>query len=308
MWTKLSLAISVLAIAEACSPGQLPRAANPSSPSPRKGVVSQEASVPRCSEAIPFEPTYLPDGFGHELYKGMFPAGRPPEDQSSIGGRPGEEQVIVHYRGSDSRAIEIRRPGTLFTELAQGNDTPTIEVLGMETSGFAPIEPGGDEFIVQFHYPPGARPHDWCSWYSLNGYGLSLAELKRVARGLMPIDRCHAYPPPFEAGYLPDGFSHRLRPSAGLFKGTAYPIEGLLGHYRGPHETIHVNFEAKGGPLPYVPADEEPVTVLGEPGTIGTIEGGYAVTFTNGTCGFRMDTYGISRQETLRVGGGLREK
>lgn len=117
--------------------------------------------------------------------QGPFPGRRPPDDLSSLGrGWGRKDQVIVHHRGSDSRAIEIRRPGTLFTELAQRDEASTIEVLGSETSGFAPIEPGGDDFIVQFSHPGTRRPHDWCALYSLNGYGVSLDELKRVAEGL----------------------------------------------------------------------------------------------------------------------------
>lgn len=92
--------------------------------------------------------------------------------------------MIVHYRGPDDRAIEIRRPGTLFVELAQRSDAPTITVIGAETSGFAPIGPGGHDFIVQFRYPPGTGPHQWCSYYSLNEYGVSLEELKKIAEGL----------------------------------------------------------------------------------------------------------------------------
>lgn len=141
-----------------------------------------------CSTDIPFEVTYLPDGFETKQYPGPFPgADRPPDDlTTSVGARRGEYQVIVHYRGSEARAIEIRRPGTHFTELAQGDDAPTIEVLGEKTTGFAPIGPGGDEFIVQFRYPLDARPHEWCKTYSLNEYGVPLEELKKVARGLQP--------------------------------------------------------------------------------------------------------------------------
>lgn len=148
------------------------------------GSTGAQGAVPRCSEDIPFEPTHLPEGFGHEVFDGPFPGGRPPDDQSSIDGKPNEEQVIVHYRGSRARGIEIRRPGTLFSELAQRNDAPRIEVLGSETTGFAPIAPGGSQFIVQFDYPPGARPDQWCSLYSLNEYGIALAELKKVAVSL----------------------------------------------------------------------------------------------------------------------------
>jgi hypothetical protein len=123
-------------------------------------------------------------------------------------------------------------------------------------------------------------------------------------------DPCAGYPPPFEATYLPEGFHRELRKGAGLFKGADgagadYPTEGLVGHYRGEHETIHANFETRPGPLPYEPADPKPLRVLGRPGRIGTIEGGFAVEFVLGDCDFRMDTYGVSRAETVRIAQGL---
>lgn len=185
MWATVVLAVLVLVSGGGCSIDSAPSPANPPL-SKDENPSLEETSVPRCSEHIPFEPTYLPEGFGHGVFEGAFPGGRPLDDQSSYGGKPGEEQVVVHYRGSRSRAIEIRRPGTLFTELAQRNDAPFIEVLGTETRGLAPIEPGGDDFIVTFPYPGDVRPHQWCSHYSLNEYGVSLAELKRVAESLEP--------------------------------------------------------------------------------------------------------------------------
>ena len=177
------VSVLVLAVLGACSSDQTP----PSRAVPTdKGDPLVDASVPRCSEDIPFEPTYLPQGFRHEVFVGPFPRGRAPDDLASSGiGEPHEEQVIVHYRGSGRRAIEVRRPGTLFTELAQGDDAPTIEVLGARTSGFAPISPYGNEFMVQFSYPPHeTRKHQWCRTYSLNEYSVPLAELTKVAEGL----------------------------------------------------------------------------------------------------------------------------
>lgn len=131
--------------------------------------------------------------------------------------------------------------------------------------------------------------------------------------GRFSADPCASYPPPFEASYLPDGFHRELRRGAGLFKGgdgagAGYPTEGLLGHYRGRVETIHANFEVRGGPLPYEPADPRRLEVLGAPGRIGTVEGGFAVEFSLGDCDFRMDTYGLSRAETLRIALGLRRR
>ena len=128
-----------------------------------------------------------------------------------------------------------------------------------------------------------------------------------------PEDPCAEYPPPFEASYLPDGFDPKLRRGAGLFKGadgagSDYPTEGLLGYYRGPVEVLHVNFQIRNGPLPYVPANPHPLRVLGRPGAIGTIEGGWSVEFSLGRCDFRMDTYGIDRRETVKVARGLRRR
>jgi hypothetical protein len=92
--------------------------------------------------------------------------------------------VIFHVRGSRGRAIEVRRPGTLFAELAQGDGAPTIHVLGQDTASFGPINPGGDEYIVFITYPVRAEPDDRCAWFSLNEYGVPLRELKKVAEGL----------------------------------------------------------------------------------------------------------------------------
>ena len=180
--------VFVLASLGACSPNLMTQ--SPSRSPTQEISPSVQASVPRCSRDIPFEPTYLPEGFRHELFEGAFSGGRPPDDLAASGiGGPHEEQVIVHYRGSGGRAIEIRRPGTLFTELAQSDDAPTIEVLGAETSGFAPISPYGNEFMVQFSYPPHkTRRHQWCKTYSLNEYGVPLEQLKRVAEGLRRKD------------------------------------------------------------------------------------------------------------------------
>ena len=120
---------------------------------------------------------------------------------------------------------------------------------------------------------------------------------------------CAEYPPPFEASYLPDGFNPKLRSGAGLFKGAEdlYPSEGLVGHYRGRRETIHANFQTRPGPLPYEPAEPRPLIVLGRRGAIGSVEGGWSVEFVLDECDFRMDTYGISRSETVKIAKGLRE-
>ncbi|MFN2589071.1 MAG: hypothetical protein ABR613_13275 [Actinomycetota bacterium] len=129
-----------------------------------------------------------------------------------------------------------------------------------------------------------------------------------------PEDPCAQYPPPFEASYLPEGFKKKLRNGAGLFKGAegagaGYPTKGLLGHYRGPVETVHVNFETRPGPLPYEPANPHLLRgVVGGRGRIGKIEGGWSVEFSLDDCDFRMDAYGIDRAGTVKVAKGLRQK
>lgn len=107
---------------------------------------------------------------------------------------------------------------------------------------------------------------------------------------------------------MPEGFKYELRKGAGLFKGTDYPTEGLVGYYRRKTDAAHANFEVQGGPLPYEPANPKPLTVLGEPGRIGAIEGGFAVEFSLDECDFRMDTYGVTRADTIKIARGLEEK
>lgn len=141
-----------------------------------RGLISRNQRSDRCPAILPFEPRYLPAGFRSRAFVGSG------DERHSD--RPLE--VIHTYRGRRGAQIEIHRPGTLFTELAQGDDAATLDVLGVETSGFGPIQPGGDDFIVWFQHPPDAGAHEWCKTYSLNEYGVSLDELKRVAEGLIP--------------------------------------------------------------------------------------------------------------------------
>ncbi len=177
----LGLTVAVLVVG-ACGSDQVARRSEPSRSPASVGTASSEEKSSgedqTCSEEIPFDATYLPGGFEHKLVPGPAPRGRP---------RDGEEQVIFHFRGSNGRAIEVRRPGTLFVELAQGDDAPTIHVLGEDTAAFGPINPGGNEFIVFITYPSNADPEDQCAWFSLNEVGVSLAELKKVAEGLREI-------------------------------------------------------------------------------------------------------------------------
>lgn len=144
----------------------------------RPGVASPvppPSSDVECPGPVPVEPGYLPPGFDPEPVMGPAP-GAPPAE---------EGQVVIHYTDGQ-RSIELRRPGTLFVELAQEDDAPTIRVLGTETADFGPVEPGGDRYIVQFPYPFGSSLEERCALFSLNEEGLNLHELLRVAQGLRP--------------------------------------------------------------------------------------------------------------------------
>lgn len=135
-------------------------------------------SAEACNASVPFEPGFLPKGFQRRQFRGPAPGAEPADSKG---------QVIVHYRGPGGKAIEIRGPGTMFSELALSDEAPTVEVLGEDTPNFGPVEPGGTDFIVQFIYAPGAeRRPEKCTSYSLNGYGLTLGTLKRVAESLRP--------------------------------------------------------------------------------------------------------------------------
>jgi hypothetical protein len=123
-----------------------------------------------CGGDVPFLPGYLPEGFSDEPIPGPAP-GAPPWE---------EGQLVVHWTDGE-RAFEVRNPGTLFVEIAQEDDAPTITVLGRETADFGPIVPMEEDYIVQFTL--GSKG-DRCSLWSLNEYGLSLDELKSVAEGL----------------------------------------------------------------------------------------------------------------------------
>jgi hypothetical protein len=148
-------------------PGGVPTPITPSTP----------AADLRCPGPLPFEPGFLPAGFDPEPVDGPAP-GAPPAE---------EGQLVIHYTDGE-RSVEVRRPGTLFLELAQEDDAPTIRVLDTRTADFGPVEPMGDRYIVQFVQPKGASLNDRCALFSLNEEGLELNELLRVAEGLRPTD------------------------------------------------------------------------------------------------------------------------
>jgi hypothetical protein len=126
-----------------------------------------------CGGTVPFGPGYLPAGFSPEPVIGTPPGAPPPE----------KGQLVVHWTDGQSRVIEARHPGTLFAELAQEDDAPTVTVLGRETTDFGPVVPMEEDYIVQFTIGPRDQR---CSLWSLNEYGLPLNQLLRVAEGLVP--------------------------------------------------------------------------------------------------------------------------
>jgi hypothetical protein len=149
------------------------------------GPTSGEATMPPpgpgvlCSDPVPFRPTYLPEGFSPQAVSGPAPGAPPAEPR----------QYVVHWTDGE-RAFEVRRPGTLFLEIGGEDGGPTITVLGQEVIPAAPVEPMGDDYIVQFRHPADApRAEDWsrdCALYSIDEHGLPPAELERVAEGLRP--------------------------------------------------------------------------------------------------------------------------
>jgi hypothetical protein len=126
-----------------------------------------------CSGEVPFRPGYLPEGFSEEMQLGPAPGAPAPE----------KGQWVVHWTDGQGNSFEARNPGTLFAELAQEDDAPTITVLGEETPDFGPLAPMTTDYLVQFTIEAKGQK---CSLWSLNEYGLSLNELKRVAEGLEP--------------------------------------------------------------------------------------------------------------------------
>jgi hypothetical protein len=151
----------------------------PGGPAPTD-LTSPPAAAYRCGDGLPLHPTYLPEGFGSQPVPGPAPGGFPAE----------EGQFVVHWTDGE-RSFEIRHPGTLFAEIGGETGQRMIEVLGHETIPPAPIVPMETDYIVQFMYRPQAAGESVtdlgerdCDLWSINEYGLSPAELERVATGL----------------------------------------------------------------------------------------------------------------------------
>ena len=120
---------------------------------------------------------------------------------------------------------------------------------------------------------------------------------------------------PFAATYLPEGWSHELRPGNGGeisvdSEGTIHPFDPpspYFVHYSG-HEVqlgSYINFAA-GVAEPA--ASYEPLTVMGGAAQFGEIEDGYLVTFlaADSPCGqYSMLAYGLSADDARHVAEGL---
>jgi hypothetical protein len=113
---------------------------------------------PRGCRSIPFEPTYVPEGFERE------PA-RPVD-----GGTPG---LVATFESNRPASIQVT---TRHYAFVQTRPRP-IEVLGAPgTIGLV-----HEGYSVEFH-------HGACE-YVLNGYGVTKSELRRFATGLVPAGK-----------------------------------------------------------------------------------------------------------------------
>ena len=144
-----------------------------------------------CPGDIPFQPSYLPQGFGREPVEGPAP-GAPPAHAG---------QTVIHFRDEQGRAIEIRRPATPLVEPGVGDEAPSFPALGRE----AAVAERDGGYAVHFRDPNG-EPGDPCATYSVEEYGVGREELAAVADlidrqpGGSAFARC-----PHPAGSLPPG-------------------------------------------------------------------------------------------------------
>jgi len=120
-----------------------------------------------CPGDIPFQPSYLPQGFGREPVEGPAP-GAPP----ALAG-----QTVIHFTDQQGGAIEIRRPATPLLEVEEGQEPPSLPALGRET-----VEPVQGEvgYAVNFRDPNG-EVRDPCATYSVEAYRVEREELVAVA-------------------------------------------------------------------------------------------------------------------------------
>jgi hypothetical protein len=134
-------------------------------------ALSSTTSAPAgdpCLDPLPFEPTFLPEGFSAELLPGDGGMITIDNTGSVVPIEPLDPNV-VHYAGSPGHFINIARSG----ETAARYDD--ITVLG-QSAQFGEIEDG---YVVNFTVDDAA-----CSAYVMLSYGVSADDTKRVAVGL----------------------------------------------------------------------------------------------------------------------------
>ena len=156
------------------------RIGGPPNEEPTASPSTPPAASYRCGDNLPLHPTYLPEGFDPEPVMGPTAGSLPVE----------KGQFVVHWTDGE-RAFEIRHPGTFYVEITGETGQRMIEVLGYETIPPAPVVPMETDYIVQFMYRPQAEGEAVadlgqrdCDLWSIDEYGLSPAELERVAVGL----------------------------------------------------------------------------------------------------------------------------
>jgi hypothetical protein len=126
------------------------------------------------------------------------------------------------------------------------------------------------------------------------------------------VDQCPTIPP-FDATFLPAGFSNQLLPGSGGqitigADGSITPIEPPdpnVNHYAGEPGVFIDWFRGDAGHRAAIP---EPLTVLGRSAEFGDIEDGFVVNFSvdDGPCGtYAMLAYGVTEADTKSVAAGL---
>jgi Tol biopolymer transport system component len=158
---------------------------------PTWAVAPAPRPVGSTCPGIPLEPSFLPSGVDAVQEAGLAP-GAPHAE-------PGQQ--VVHYTNGADRSVEIRRPATSSIDL--NGERPEVNVLGSVTDEVGPAERGSDHLIIRFPYRSGLGLNDRCDRYSVDGYGLRIDELIRVAEGLRPTGA--ELPPPTQPAIPTDG-------------------------------------------------------------------------------------------------------
>ena len=130
-------------------------------------VDDEQVSTGDCAE-LPFQPTYLPEGFSYELQPGDGgQVGIPVEDQSP--------QAYGHWSGGEGTFISVYQKGAYY-ELPRGAEKIPMFDQGFATTGgrFGVVEDG---FALEFKA-------DDCD-YSAIGFGVSEEDMRTFADGLI---------------------------------------------------------------------------------------------------------------------------